>query len=104
MRLLVEISGGAADVALPDDPVTASFLIGDALQIGEVMKQRLLELRSTRQRLTVELGFLRRLLPQLRRLLEKKAAKPAAHATRVNASDAERARQERFFGKHFSQN
>ena len=40
------------------------------------MKQRLLELSDTEQRLTVELGFLRRLLPQLRSLLERKRETP----------------------------
>ena len=71
LRLLVEFSGMHADIELPQDPVEASFLIGDALQVADSMKQRLLELSSTEQRLTVELGFLRRLLPQLRSLLDR---------------------------------
>jgi len=103
VRLLVEFSGMRAQIELPTDPVDASFLIGDALQVADSMKQRLLELSSTEQRLTVELGFLRRLLPQLRALLERKRAEPASHAA-ASRHDADRALQERFFGKHFSVN
>ncbi len=72
LRLLVEFSGMHADDRMPEDPVEASYLIGDALQVADSMKQRLLELSSTEQRLSVELGFLRRLLPQLKSLLERK--------------------------------
>lgn len=103
LRLLVEFSGTTADIDVPADPVDASFLIGDALQVADTMKQRLLELSNTQQRLTVELGFLRRLLPQLRTLLERKAAQAP-----VERDDAPgggfRAHQEQFFGKHFSLN
>jgi Lon protease-like protein len=103
LRLLVEFSGMSAEVELPDDPVEASYLIGDALQVADSMKQRLLELSSTEQRLTVELGFLRRLLPQLRSLLERKRETP--HAERAAApGGSSRADQERFFGKHVSLN
>jgi len=103
LRLLVEFSGMAADIELPEDPLDASFLIGDALQVADSMKQRLLELCDTEQRLTVELGFLRRLLPQLRSLLERKREAP--HETRIAApGGTARADQEKFFGKHFSQN
>jgi Lon protease-like protein len=103
LRLLVEFSGMHADIDLPEDPVDASFLIGDALQVADSMKQRLLELSSTEQRLTVELGFLRRLLPQLRSLLERKRETPQAqHAAAPGGSF--RTNQEKFFGKHFSLN
>jgi Lon protease-like protein len=103
LRLLVEFSGMHADIDLPEDPVDASFLIGDALQVADSMKQRLLELSSTEQRLTVELGFLRRLLPQLRSLLERKREAPhAQHAAAPGGSF--RTNQEKFFGKHFSLN
>jgi len=103
LRLLVEFSGINADIELPDDPVEASFLIGDALQVADSMKQRLLELSSTEQRLTVELGFLRRLLPQLRSLLERKRSAP--HEQPLAApGGAFRSTQEKFFGKHFSLN
>jgi len=103
LRLLVEFSGMHADIALPDDPVDASFLIGDALQVADSMKQRLLELSSTEQRLTVELGFLRRLLPQLRSLLERKRESPQSQPSALPGG-AFRATQEKFFGKHFSVN
>ncbi len=103
LRLLVEFSGMQADIELPADPVEASFLIGDALQVADSMKQRLLELSSTEQRLSVELGFLRRLLPQLRSLLEKKRQTPLAGQTAAPGGEA-RTEQEKFFGKHFSQN
>jgi Lon protease-like protein len=104
LRLLVEFSGRELDIDLPDDAVDASFLIGDALQVADSMKQRLLELSSTEQRLTVELGFLRRLLPQLRTLLERSREAPLAEQPGAPAGGTSRAHQERFFGKHFSQN
>jgi len=103
LRLLVEFSGMKADVLFPEDPIDASFMIGDALQVADSMKQRLLELSSTEQRLTVELGFLRRLLPQLRSLLERKRESPQEAATAAPGG-AFRATQEKFFGKHFSLN
>ncbi|GAC1536334.1 MAG: hypothetical protein NVS2B17_07780 [Candidatus Velthaea sp.] len=103
LRLLVEFSGTSADIDVPADPVDASFLIGDALQVADTMKQRLLELSNTQQRLTVELGFLRRLLPQLRTLLERKAEQePVARDDKPGG--AFRAHQEQYFGKHFSLN
>jgi len=103
LRLLVEFSGMAADIELPDDPLDASFLIGDALQVADSMKQRLLELSDTEQRLTVELGFLRRLLPQLRSLLERKRETPQGER-KAAPGGTSRSDQEKFFGKHFSQN
>jgi Lon protease-like protein len=103
VRLLVEFSGTSADYDVPSDPVDASFIIGDALQVADTMKQRLLELSNTQQRLTVELGFLRRLLPQLRTLLERKAEQ--APVERDDAPGGTfRTHQEQFFGKHFSLN
>ncbi|MGH7708489.1 MAG: LON peptidase substrate-binding domain-containing protein [Vulcanimicrobiaceae bacterium] len=103
LSLLVEFSGLNAEIQLPDDPNEASFLIGDALQVGDAMKQRLLEITSTQQRLTVELSFLRRLLPQLRALLERKRESPPSE--RSDAPGGEfRSFQEKFFGKHFSMN
>ena len=104
LRLLVEFSGARADIDLPADPLDASFLIGDALQVADSMKQRLLELSSTQQRLTLELGFLRRLLPQLRSLLERKRDQPASATRGSVLGGRSRADQEKFFGKHFSLN
>jgi len=103
LRLLVEFSGMHAEIELPEDPVEASFLIGDALQVADSMKQRLLELSSTEQRLTVELGFLRRLLPQLRALLERKRESPQEQPAAAPGGTF-RITQEKFFGKHFSLN
>jgi Lon protease-like protein len=103
LRLLVEFSGSSTEVILPDDPIEASYLIGDALQVADALKQQLLELDSTEERLTVELGFLRRLLPQLRALLERKRDAPQAERANKPGGSA-RADQERYFGKHFSQN
>ncbi len=104
LRLLVEFSGTTAEIDLPSDPVDASYLIGDALQVADSMKQKLLETSDTHQRLKVELGFLRRLLPQLRSLLERKAAEPAQVEREDAPGGAFRSHQEKFFGKHFSLN
>ena len=107
VELLVELSGSYADYALPDDAADASYLIGDALQVAESLKQRLLELTSAFERLTVELGFLRRLLPQLRSLAERKRAGLIEVVDDVDESPQERrarADQTKFFGKHFSAN
>jgi Lon protease-like protein len=103
LQLLVDFSGVQAEIDLPSDPIDASYLIGDALQVADPMKQRLLELTDAEQRLSVELGFLRRLLPQLRTLLERKQEKP--DAVRDDApGGSSRAEQEKLFGKFFSQN
>jgi hypothetical protein len=103
LRLIIEFSGTLRSVEVPDDAQGTSFSVGDALQVADAMKQRLLELSSTRQRLTVELGFLRRLLPQLRRLLERKQEQLASMPER-RADEAFRSAQERYYGKYFSSN
>ena len=103
LRLLVEFYGTLMDTTLPEDPEKASYLIGDALQVADAMKQRLLEVASTQERLNVELGFLRRLLPQLRALLERKRDVPQAERGHAPGGTF-RADQERYFGKHFSLN
>lgn len=103
LRLIIEFSGSLPTVDVPADAQGTSFSVGDALQVADAMKQRLLELSSTRQRLTVELGFLRRLLPQLRRLLERKQEQLAAAPER-RADEAFRSAQERYYGKYFSSN
>ena len=103
VKLLVAFSGNATEVEIPHDPVDASYVVGDALQVADALKQRLLELRTAEARLAAELGFLRRLLPQLRTLLERK--KKQEDVVRDDAPGGEfRAHQERFFGKHFSSN
>jgi len=103
VRLVVAFSGTSADVALPDDPIEASYVIGGSLRIADAMKQRLLELPTTEERLLVELEFLRRLLPQLRALLERKRDVPQAERANPPGGSL-RADQEKFFGKHFSLN
>jgi Lon protease-like protein len=103
VRLLVAFSGKSAEVEVPTDPVEASYVVGDALQVADALKQRLLELRTAEARLAAELGFLRRLLPQLRQLLERKRARE--RVVREDAPGGEfRSHQETFFGKHFSLN
>lgn len=103
LKLIVSFAGTPAAVELPADPIAASFTIGDALQVADALKQQLLELASTDERLEAELGFLRRLLPQLRTLLQRKQERDKPQ--RDVAADGEfRAYQEKFFGKHFSSN
>ena len=109
LRLLGELSGVEPDIALPSDPARASFVVGDALQVADSIKQRLLEIPTVQQRLTVELGFLRRLLPQLRSLVVRNDAAaaprpPLALPTGSAAASSVRAQQERLFGKYFSLN
>jgi uncharacterized protein len=89
LDLVVEFSGEKAAVELPDDAQDASFAIGDGLQIAELVKQRLLELDSTKKRLLAEENFLEQLLPQLRRLLERRRTQPTI---------------EKHFGRTFSLN
>ena len=99
LDLIVQFSGQQANVDLPVDAQTASYIVGDALQIADSIKQRLLELDSAKQRLRAELEFLRRLLPQLRALLEKREEQLASRK-----EEEHRGEQERYFGKYFSAN
>ncbi|HKU66414.1 MAG TPA: LON peptidase substrate-binding domain-containing protein [Candidatus Baltobacteraceae bacterium] len=103
LDVLAEFAGEPANVDLPADPASVSYIIADALQIADTAKQRLLEINSTKQRLTMELSFLRRLLPQMRTLLERREAERRAKAER-GEDDAHRTEQERYFGKYFSLN
>jgi uncharacterized protein len=104
-RLLVAFSGSASPIEVPSDPIGASYVVGDALQVADALKQRLLELQSVEARLAAELGFLRRLLPQLRSLLERKRAQERAVRAAAPGEGGEfRSHQEKFFGKHFSLN
>jgi len=103
LRLLVEYSGTRVDVDLPHDPEGASFVVGNALQVAEAIKQRLLEIDDAGGRLRVELDFLRRLLPQLRSLLERKRTSPARERDDPPGGEA-RSQQERYFGRSFSRN
>jgi Lon protease-like protein len=103
LKLVVEFSGNDATLQLPDDPAATSFLIGDTLQIADAVKQRLLELDSAKKRLLAERDFLQRMLPELRRLLERRRVE--LEARRERGEDLEyRPHQEKFFGKYFSPN
>jgi Lon protease-like protein len=103
VELLVQFTGETPNVDLPADPKSVSYAIGDALQVTDAVKQRLLELSSTKQRLRMELGFLRRLLPQMRKLLERRETERREKAER-GEEDVHRGEQERYFGKYFSVN
>ena len=103
LELVVEFSGNESKVRLPDDAQSASFVVGDTLQIAEAIKQRLLELETTKKRLVAEEDFLQRLLPQLRRLLERR--RKELEARRERGEDISyRPDQEKYSGKYFSPN
>ncbi len=74
LALIVEYSGSELDGDTPEDPAALSFFVADALRISESIKQRLLELTETEIRLRAEIDVLERLLPQLRRVVERRRA------------------------------
>jgi Lon protease-like protein len=98
--LLVEFSGEHRDMELPSDASATSFVIGDSLHVAESVKQRILELDGADARLSAEGEFLRRLLPQLRKVLERRRER----AVRTARPDPNRAQQEEYFGRYFSVN
>jgi Lon protease-like protein len=104
LAMLVEFSGQESTVDLPDDdPLSTSYLIGDMLQVAERVKQRLLELADTKARLRAEYDFLERLLPQLRRLLERRRVE-LAQREEDGEDNSYRGEQEKYFGRFFSLN
>lgn len=103
VRLLVSYAGPNAAVDLPADPIEASFAIGGALQVADLVKQRLLETPNVEQRLRLELEFLRRLLPQLRSRIERERKRPAPTPREPLGGEA-RSQQESYYGKFFSLN
>ena len=104
LAMLVEFSGQESTIDLPDDdPLSTSYLIGDMLQVAERVKQRLLELADTKARLRAEYDFLDRLLPQLRRLLERRRVE-LAQRQEDGEDHTYRGEQEKYFGKFFSLN
>jgi Lon protease-like protein len=103
LRLLADFSGVHGEIRLPGDPIDASFTIADTLQVADAMKQRLLEISDTEKRLMIEAEFLRRLLPQLRAVLERRKDLPALRGD-APLRKTIRSDQERFFGKYFSLN
>ena len=103
LEMLVEFSGQETSVELPGDAQSTSYLIGDTLQVAEAVKQRLLELNDTKQRLRAEYDFLEKLMPQLRRLLERRREE-LENRQEDGEDTAYRADQQRYFGKFFSAN
>jgi Lon protease-like protein len=103
VRLVVEFTGQAMAIELPEDPQQASFIIADALQVSQAVKQRLLEIATARKRLQAEEDVLERLLPQLRRLLERRRKELEARLDR-GEDLSHRTGQEKYFGKYFSPN
>jgi Lon protease-like protein len=102
-RLLVSYVGADVAVELPVDPIEVSYTVGRALQIADLVKQRLLETVEVEQRLRIELEFLRRLLPQLRSRIERERTLPAP-ARREPLGGEARSHQESYYGKFFSLN
>lgn len=103
LDMLVEFSGQHSSVELPDDPLGTSYLIGDTLRVAEAVKQRLLELDDSTTRLQAEFDFLERLLPQLRRLLERRRVE-LENRKDSGEDNSYRIDQEKYFGKFFSAN
>jgi Lon protease-like protein len=74
LDLLLEASGEekTLEALLPDDAEELSHFIAYFLDLQEEVKQHLLELTSTEQRLQEEITILRREVPFLRQILLKK--------------------------------
>jgi len=103
LDLLAKFTGEPQAIDLPDAATAFSYAVADSLHVADSVKQRLLEAHGTKQRLRLELGFLRRLLPQMVTLLERRDAERKARAER-GEDDPHRTEQERYFGKYFSLN
>jgi len=74
LDLLLKASGEekTIEIPLPDEPEELSHFIAYFLDLQEDLKQHLLELTSTQQRLQEEVTILRREVPFLRQILAKK--------------------------------
>jgi Lon protease-like protein len=74
LDLVLKASGEekTIEVPLPDEPEELSHFIAYFLDLQEDLKQHLLELTSTQQRLQEEITILRREVPFLRQILSKK--------------------------------
>jgi hypothetical protein len=94
VRMADELPDTGLVAAVPDDATEASFFIADALPATAYVKQRLLELPTTKERLLAERHLLQTALPELRSTHDKRAPEPDV--------DAFRRDQERYFGKYFS--
>ncbi|HEY1428597.1 MAG TPA: LON peptidase substrate-binding domain-containing protein [Candidatus Tumulicola sp.] len=94
LRMSGELPGAPPIAGMPDDASEASFYIADLLPATAFVKQRLLELPTTKERLLAERHLLQTSLPELRLAQEKRAAE--------SDGDDYRRDQERYFGKYFS--
>jgi hypothetical protein len=94
LRMNGETPGAPAVPGVPEDASDASFYIADVLPATASVKQRLLELPTTKERLLAERHLLQTSLPEMRSALEKRERQPDV--------DDYRREQERFFGKYFS--
>jgi Lon protease-like protein len=76
LDLLLKASGEekTLEVPLPDEPEELSHFIAYFLDLQEDLKQHLLELTSTQQRLQEEIAILRREVPFLRQILSNKSS------------------------------
>jgi Lon protease-like protein len=99
--LLVELSGRKRELELPNDASGTSFAIGYLLHVAESAKQRILELDGAGARLRAERDFLKRLLPQLRTMLQRRRRERGG---RTERHDPVRTQQEEYFGRYFSVN
>ncbi len=75
LDLVLKASGEekTIEVPLPDEPEELSHFIAYFLDLQEELKQHLLELTSTQQRLQEEITILRREVPFMRQILAKKS-------------------------------
>ncbi len=103
LELLAKFTGERLNVDLPASAHAVSYIVADTLQVSDTIKQRLLEVENTKERLRMELGFIRRLLPQMGKLLERRDAEQKAKAER-GEEEHHRTEQARYFGKYFSLN
>ena len=104
LSLIVEFSRGIRPTSsCPKTRCARRTRSARHLPISNALKQQLLELSSAEERLDAELGFLRRLLPQLRLLLERKRERDLPESSTAPGGGF-RTHQEKFFGKHFSNN
>ena len=103
-RLLVAFSVYNNEIELPTNSTEASFLVADALQVADSVKQRLLEQLDTRERFVTELGILRRLIPQLESMIDRRREIQLRREAESPVDAAFRSDQEKYFGKYFSVN
>jgi uncharacterized protein len=80
--LLASAASELDSIDLPTDPIAASYIIADALQVSPVRKQVLLEKASASERLSTELAMLEDETAQLRKLRASK--KTSAHEPRAS--------------------